>query len=162
MFYTSLNKIWAQGPCNRGWETLLNYLGKTEADDEPLSFHSILQSNGLDDAIWALQSIEAPEVRMFAIRSIRQRFPIINNSRIEWALDTAELYTAGLADDADLYWAKVLATDEAYAAAPGTNESDAIRGAICAIDGCAGYVSWDPEKAMTKAITKDFIEIFCS
>lgn len=72
MFYTTLNKIREHSPCCEGWRRLLTYLGKTKADDEPLSFKSILDSNDLDDAIWALRSIDAPEVRLFAVRCVRQ------------------------------------------------------------------------------------------
>lgn len=35
--YTTLNKIRAHSPCASGWEKLLNHLGKTKADDEPLA-----------------------------------------------------------------------------------------------------------------------------
>jgi len=54
--YTTLNKIREYEPCAEGWHKLLSYLGKSEADDEPLSYATILKSNGLDDAIWALRT----------------------------------------------------------------------------------------------------------
>ncbi len=50
---TSLNKILAHGPCEEGWKKLLESLGKTEADNEPLPMATILESNGIKDAIWA-------------------------------------------------------------------------------------------------------------
>ena len=49
---TTLNKIRKHSPCADGWQKLLTSLGKTKADDEPLSLLTILDSNGLDDAIW--------------------------------------------------------------------------------------------------------------
>ncbi|MCA6423836.1 MAG: hypothetical protein IM568_13640, partial [Flavobacterium sp.] len=49
---TTLNKIKAHSPCKDGWDKLLNHLGKTHADDEPLSIATILQSNGIKDALW--------------------------------------------------------------------------------------------------------------
>ena len=52
---TTLNEIRAQQPCKGGWENLLSTLGKTKADDEPLSLLTILNSNGLDDALWCLR-----------------------------------------------------------------------------------------------------------
>ena len=66
MFYTTLNEIREYGPSTQDWQRLLKYLGKMKADDEPLSFKTILDSNGLDTAIWALRTIKAPEVRLFA------------------------------------------------------------------------------------------------
>ena len=53
---TTLAKIREFGPCSNGWAKLLKHLGKTEADDEPLLMSTILESNGLDDAIWALRA----------------------------------------------------------------------------------------------------------
>ena len=52
---TTLNEIRAAGPCEDGWKKLLATLGKTKADDEPISLLTILNSNGLDDALWVLR-----------------------------------------------------------------------------------------------------------
>ena len=49
---TTLNLIRSHRPCPEGWEKLLGHLGKTKADDEPLSLATILESNGIDDALW--------------------------------------------------------------------------------------------------------------
>ena len=102
MFYTSLNKIREHSPCCEGWRRLLTYLGKTKADDEPLSFKSILDSNGLDDAIWALRSIDAPEVRLFAVRCVRQIQHLISDERSLNALDVSEMYAVGNATSEEI------------------------------------------------------------
>ncbi len=52
---TTLNEIRATGPCEGGWGKLLKSLGKTKADDAPLPLLTILESNGLDDALWCLR-----------------------------------------------------------------------------------------------------------
>ena len=52
---TTLKEIRAEGPCKPGWENLLDHLGKTKADDEPLPLLTVLDSNGLDDALWCLR-----------------------------------------------------------------------------------------------------------
>ena len=52
---TTLNEIRSAGPCEGGWEKLLKSLGKTKADDAPLPLLTILESNGLDDALWCLR-----------------------------------------------------------------------------------------------------------
>ena len=52
---TTLNEIRSQRPCKDGWEKLLSGIGKTIADDEPLSLLTILDINGLDDALWCLR-----------------------------------------------------------------------------------------------------------
>ena len=53
---TTLNEIRAHAPCKGGWEKLLAHLGKTKADDEPLALLTVLESNGLDDALWCLRA----------------------------------------------------------------------------------------------------------
>ena len=53
---TTLARIRDAKPCREGWEKLLAYLGKTAADDEPLPLLTVLDSNGLDDALWVLSN----------------------------------------------------------------------------------------------------------
>ena len=53
---TTLNRIRASHPCQDGWTKLLAHLGKTAADDEPLSLLTILDSNGMADALWCLDA----------------------------------------------------------------------------------------------------------
>jgi hypothetical protein len=60
---TTLAAIRAQSPCENGWRTLLAQLGKTAADDEPLPLLTVLNSNGLDDALWVL-SCAMPDDRL--------------------------------------------------------------------------------------------------
>jgi hypothetical protein len=66
--YATLNQIKQHRPCKEGWEKLLKYLGKTDADDEVLPILTILESNGLDDALWALRAVEGKEreIRLMA------------------------------------------------------------------------------------------------
>ena len=56
-YITTLNKIREHSPCEDGWIKLLKHLGKTKADDEPLDLLTILESNGLDDALWCLRTL---------------------------------------------------------------------------------------------------------
>ena len=51
---TTLNAIRKADPCTDGWTKLLKHLGKSKADDEPLPLLAVLDSNGLDDALWVL------------------------------------------------------------------------------------------------------------
>ncbi len=60
---TTLNRIREALPCRDGWEKLLAHLGKTKADDEPLQLLTVLDSNGLDDALWVL-SYAMPDDRL--------------------------------------------------------------------------------------------------
>lgn len=60
---TTLNRIRAASPCQDGWTKLLKHLGKTTADDEPLDLLTILDINGMDDALWVL-SYAMPDDRL--------------------------------------------------------------------------------------------------
>jgi len=51
---TTLAAIRAAHPCEGGWRKLLGHLGKTAADDESLPLLTVLDSKGLDDALWVL------------------------------------------------------------------------------------------------------------
>ena len=101
---TTLNKIREHEPCAEGWEKLLTYLGKTKADDEPLSLLTILDSNGLNDAIWCLRAVEGhdKEIRLFAVWCARQVQHLMTDKRSLDAIDVAERYANGEATDAEL------------------------------------------------------------
>ena len=60
---TTLARIRDENPCREGWGELLKHLGKTAADDEPLPLLTVLDSNGLDDALWVL-SYAMPDDRL--------------------------------------------------------------------------------------------------
>ncbi len=67
---TTLNEILECDPCGQddgdyGWSLLLKNLGKTKADDEPLSFMEILKSNGIKDAVWALRVLDFVDIHSF-------------------------------------------------------------------------------------------------
>ncbi len=100
---TTLNAIKAHSPCKEGWQKLLAHLGKTKADDEPLLFTTILEANGLDDALWCTRA--APQYdkdwRLFAARDA-------------WDARDAARDAAG--DAAWAAWAALAAGDAALAA----------------------------------------------
>jgi len=56
MTMTTLNAIRAASPCHDGWTKLLKHLGKTFADDQPLPLLTVLDSNGLYDALRVLDN----------------------------------------------------------------------------------------------------------
>lgn len=104
MIYTTLKAIKSHDPCREGWKKLLTYLGKTKADDEPLPFHVILKSNGIEDALWACRA--APEHsriwRLFGVWCARQVQHLMTDTRSLAALDVAERHANGQATDEEL------------------------------------------------------------
>ena len=116
---TTLNKIRAKGPCASGWKKLLANLGKTEGDDEPLGITVILESNGLDDALWCLRAIKGhdKELRLFAVQCARSVQHLLTDKRSLAALDTAERFADGQATAQEMAAAGAAAREAAWAAA---------------------------------------------
>jgi len=134
-FLTTLKKIRACSPCESGWTQLLKHLGKTTADDEPLPFSVILESNGLDDALWCCRA--APEYdrewRLFAVWCARQVQHLMTDKRSIEALDVAERFANGSATTQEL--------DAAWDAA------SAAAGAAAGAAVAAGAAAWDAARA---------------
>ena len=145
MLTTTLNRIRAQGPCADGWTTLLDYLGKTKADDAPLSFETILESNGIDDALWCLRAEpqHARQYRLFAVWCARQVQHLMTDPRSLAALDVAERHANGEATNGELSAAWAAAWDAARDAA------GAAAGAV------AGEAGWAAARAAARAAAWD-------
>jgi hypothetical protein len=101
---TTLNKIRAKNPCHSGWSMLMRALGKTRPDDEPISIATILNSNGLEDALWCLSAVEGSdrEIRLFAIFCARQVQHLMTSSHSLNAVDVAERFANGNASAEEL------------------------------------------------------------
>lgn len=112
-YYTTLNKIRTNQPCSDGWKKLLRNLKKTKSDDEPLSIITILDSNGIEDAIWCLHTVDGidRDARLFAVWCARQVQHLMPDQRSINALDVAERYATGEATDDELFAAWDAARD---------------------------------------------------
>ena len=116
---TTLKAIRKHSPCPSVWEKLLKNVGKTKADDAPLSITKILDSNGLDDALWCLRAVEGHdrEIRLYAVWCARQVQHLMTDSRSIAALDVAERFANRLATTDQLSIARDSALDAARDAA---------------------------------------------
>lgn len=124
---TTLNQIRSHSPCTEGWTKLLKHLGKTAADDEPLSLITVLDSNDLDDAIWCLCTEPTPErIQRFALAVARR----VEHPQAKATLDVVERYLNGTATKAELDAARWAADAAARAAAwAAAQVADAARAA---------------------------------
>lgn len=112
MRYTTLNEIWKHDPCGKqtgskkGWDLLLTNLGKTEADDEPLSFLAIIDGNGVDDCLWAARADTADDAdrfwRLLACDFVEHLQPADADPRSLNAIAVARKYAVGEADADEL------------------------------------------------------------
>jgi hypothetical protein len=124
---TTLNKILKANPCGqrrgsgRGWDKLLTYLGKEQADDEELSIRTILESNGIYDAIWVLRAVDGydREMRLFAADCAESVLHIYEkenprDDRPRKTIQAARDYANGLISNEDLHATLVVALGAAW------------------------------------------------
>ena len=149
----TLNKIKAHSPCESGWKKLLAAQGKTKADDVPFPMSNILDSNGLDDCLWAIRCL--PEHnnlwRKYAVWCARQVEHLMKDERSLNALDVAWRHSEGMATDEELSAARDAARDAArYAAWAAAWDAawDAARYAAWA-------AAWDAASAAARAAAWD-------
>jgi len=133
--YTTLKQIRQHKPCgikrgsNIGYDKLRTTLGKGYGDNTPIAFSTIIESNGLDDALWCIRSVcpeHDKEARLFAsdcaesvLHIYEKDYP--NDNRPREAIKAARGYANGLigaagAADREAAWA---AAGEATRAAAG-------------------------------------------
>jgi hypothetical protein len=161
--YTTLNKIRERGPCADGWAKLLRHLGKTQADDEPLALVTILDSNGLDDALWCLRACDGidREARLYAVWCVRQVQHLLTDPCSLTVLDVAERHANGEATDKELdaagaaawaaAWDAAWAEAEAAAAAMDAARAAAWGAARAAARDAAGAAAWGAARAAAEA-----------
>ena len=115
---TTLNKIRSHRPCQEGYKKLLNFLGKTEADDEALPFAVILESNGIADALWCCRTAHEYEKdwRLYAVFCARRVQHLNSDPRVKETTDTAEKFANGEATIKELKLARDATNAAAYTA----------------------------------------------
>lgn len=146
MLSTTLNEIRKHGLHRDGWSKLLDHLGKTTSDDEPLPMRTILESNGIDDFMWCLRALPGEydnAVRLLncdiaerALRFVRE-----GEDRPRQAIETARRFARGEATEEELSAARTAADAAADAAAWDPEDAAARTAAWNAAWGAA----WDPE-----------------
>ena len=170
----TLARIRKHAPCEDGWRKLLAYLGKTRADDDPLTIATVYASNGFDDALWCLRAMPDDRLsRHFQAWCAEQVLPIFeaerpDDARVRYQIamlrndvatreerDAARAAARAAESDAARDAASVAESAAARAAARAA-ESDAARDAARAAARAAAWaaardaawdVAWDVAKA---------------
>ena len=152
---TTLNQIRAQSPCKDGWEKLLRSIGKTTADDDVVTIAQIIDSNGLDDALWCLRAVQGhdKEIRLYAVWCARQAQHLMTDQRSIAALDVSDRFARGNASADEL----AAAQDAAQAAAQDAARAAARAAAQDAAQAAARAAAWaaardDAESAQEKRL----------
>ena len=116
---TTLNRIYSCNPCDDGWSAGMDAAGKSEPDDEPISYEAILDAVGLDNALWCCKAEPGHSAlwRRYAVWCARQVAHLMTDLRSIAALDVAERHANGDATDEELAAAWAAAGAAARAAA---------------------------------------------
>jgi hypothetical protein len=167
---TTLAILRKHDPCTEGWKKLLKHVGKDYPENGHIDFATILEANGLDDALWALRGV-LPEqeaardrlARLFAcdcaeavLHIYEKQFP--DDKRPRDAVRVSRAFAEGKATRDELAAARAAAWDAARAAARAA-AWDAARAAARAAARDAAWdaardAAWDEQK-------KSFVKYFC-
>jgi hypothetical protein len=141
---TTLNKIRETAPCADGWRKLLTYLGKIQADDEPLSLLTILDSNGLDDTLYCLKAVEGydREKHLFSVWCAWEVRGLMSPDLIA-VIEVAERY------------ARLVATTKELLAAQSAVRATVRAAAKVAVQDAVQYAAWAAARAAAKAVARD-------
>jgi hypothetical protein len=89
---TTLDEIRKWSPCINGWTKLLANLGKQRADHEPLAIATILESNGLADAVWCLRAVQGHQsvIAQLAVDFAKLANTFVGSGRAAVVIDSLE------------------------------------------------------------------------
>jgi hypothetical protein len=155
---TTLNRLHKAGACRERYAHLLAALGGPSVDhDAPINLLTILEHNGLEDALWALQATEKNcdrITRLFGCECAEAVLPIYEreypaDARPRNAIDTARRFALGAATPQELDAARAAAWDAARGARAAA--WDAARAATWAAARGARAAAWDAARGARAA-----------
>ena len=152
MLTTTFRLLRKHDACVERYKVLRDAL-RGRGDNEPITLIEILDSNGLDDALWALCAVPEEQTaerdrltRLFACWCVRQVWHLLTDERSRHAVEVAERYVAGNATDVEL----AAARDAAWAAARAANAA-ARAAARYAARAAAWGAAWAAARAAADA-----------
>jgi hypothetical protein len=155
---TTFAKLKAAGACESGYRKLSENLGGIlkYGKETPITFLQIMESNGLDDTLWAFCAANETEAanriaRLFAANCAEHVLPIFEkhypeDKRPRKAVEAARLYAVGAISAEDLAAARAAARAAAWDAGAAAREAArAAAGAAAreAARAAAGAAAWD-------------------
>jgi hypothetical protein len=150
---TTLDLLHKAGACTSGYKTLITALGAEYPDEKPIDLLTILDTNGLDDALWALcATAENCDMvaRLIAADFAEQVLPIwqkySKDDRPALAIQAARDFAHGRIYRQEMAAARAAAGDAAWDAA-----RDAARDAAWDAAGAAARdAAWDAAGAAAR------------
>ena len=161
--HTTLNEIRKYDPCTSGWKKLLSHLGKTNSDNEPLPFTTILISNGIRDAIWCLRVLPDYDLKVmeFKLRCARRVEHLDKSGSARTCLDVVEKFIKGEASAACCKSAAADAAADAAAATYAAADAAAYAAAYAADDDAADAVRKE-HRDWCRARLREYLNGECS
>ena len=143
----TLRQIRSAHPCESGWKKVLAANGGAKADlDAEFEMASIIESNNLDDCLWALRC--KPEYqhiyRKFAVICADEVSHLMDDERSLSAIEVAWSHSCGEASDDEL----AAAWDAAWGAARAAAWTAAWDAGLAA--------AWDAGRAAAQAAARDY------
>ena len=156
---TTLRKIKSERPCRAGWSALLNHLGKTKEDNDPLEFSTILEAVGISDAAWCLRILPYKDRCLFAAdvaQSVLHYFEDVypNDTRPKDAIEAVRLYHQGKISGLTLgkRWEEASCVAETVCTDSSTEDPDAMAAAYSAATAASSAADADADAAYATAI----------
>ena len=153
MLTTTFHLLRKHHACKDRYAVLREAL-RGRGDDEPITMIEILDSNGLDDALWALRAVpdeQAAErdrlARLYACACARQVWHLLTDERSRAVIDVAERFAVGAATQDELKAAARDAYSAAYSAYSAAYSVAAARAADAAAYATYAYAARDAQAA---------------
>ena len=182
-FKLTLKQLRDANACIEGYNKLVCHLSGKPFDaekethirfahKESISILTILESNGLDDALWALRCLENHErdLRLFAVWCARKVEHLSHDERVKNCNDVAEKFANGVATAKDLAAAGESAREAAWVAAgvaAGGSAWEAAGSAAAAAGaggeaGAAGEAAWEAAWVAARAAQSEMLAKMCN
>ena len=144
MLTTTLKEIRSYQPCESGWKKLLKYVGNID-ENKSISFKTILDAVGIEDAIWCLRTQKYIDVCLFCadlaesvLLLFEKQYP--QDSRPRDAILAIRQYHSNIIASKELHTAAAVA-DTAAAAAYAASAAAYVADAAYAAASAAAYAA---------------------
>ena len=172
IFETTFSKLKKAGACESGYKKLVQYLGGVTkyGANKPINLLTILESNGADDMLWALCTVDHPELEKIArlmacdfaetsLHLYESRCP--DDQRPRNAIIAARQFANGETDEAarSAAWsaAESAARSAAESAARSAARSAAWSAAWSAARSAARSAAWSAARSAQAEIIKQYL-----
>lgn len=105
VIFTTLERIRSFDPCKDKYKKLVRSLGKGYRKDIPVTFRQIYESNGYEDTLWCLRTVDKkylPLLRHFAVDCAERVKHLMKDARSIEALKVTRHYANGKATEEEL------------------------------------------------------------